>query len=449
MKKGFINVSLLMIMTASFCQSSKAVSVPADVSDKPQASWKNPTDWIELGGDLRFRYQYDNNRKLNNRELGHDRSQLRLRARTYGKFKLTDDIDFNLRLITEPRYFIEAAAEPEHFAYNEALFDSFNMTMRNAFGLPMTIVAGRQDIILGSGWLICDGTALDGSRSGYFDALRIIYNLTDDLTMNAVWIQNYADSAKYLKPFNDQYIDLAEQDERGGIIYLSKKTGKDSGIDGYFIYKHDANRNVSKGSEGEIYTLGTRLYGKFNDNWTYSTELAPQFGHKNGRSLGAFGANNQLIYSFNDEKKNKLFLGYEYLSGNDDHTKNFDRGWARVDSWSPLYQGNIDAIDGRSYDNSNLHRLYGEWETNLTEKLSMRTGYHLLFADDNTSNGGTNGMSRSGNFRGQLIRSMFKYKMTKSLEHRIEGEVFLPGNFYNDDRNDAAVFARYTLNYTF
>jgi hypothetical protein len=261
-------------------------------------------------------------------------------------------------------------------------------------------------------------------------------------------VDDHGDTAKWLKPFNDRDIDLAEQDEKGAVLYFNKRTSKDSGIDLYFIYKHDTHRLISSGSEGEIYTLGTRFYGKFNEHWQYSFEFAPQFGHKNGKSLGAFAANNQLIYNFNDERKNRIYLGYEYFSGNDDPDKNFDRGWGRVDTWSVLYQGNIDAIDGRAYDNSNLHRIYADWATFLTEKTELKTGYALLFADENTFKGGTGGLSKSGNFRGQLIRTVLSYKISKNIEHRLEGEVFIPGDFYNDDRNDPAVFFRYNLVFT-
>ncbi len=445
MKKG-ICAMFLWIAAISFCQTSRAVSLTD--ANVPKYDFKHPTDWLELGGDFRFRYIYDNNRKLNNQDIGHDRSQLRLRARTSAKFKLTDDIDFNLRIITEPRYYIEAASEPKHYAYHEGFFDNFNLTIRNAFDLPLTIIAGRQDIVLGNGWLVSDGTALDGSRSSYFDALRFIYNYDSDTTMNFIWVQNYADSAKYMKPFNDRDFDLAEQDEQGAIFHIARKIGKDAGIDGYLIYKHDSDRKTPNGSEGEIYTIGARKYGRLNDNWQYSVEFAPQFGHKNGKSLGAFASNNQLIYNFNDEHKNKLYFGYEYLSGNDDPDKNFDRGWARADTWSVLHQGDIDGIDGRKYDSSNMHRLYVNWETNLSEKVSLRTDYNLLFADENTFRGGTNGMSKSGNLRGQLVKTTLKYKMTKAIEHRLEGEVFLPGNFYNSDRNDVAVLARYSLYFT-
>jgi hypothetical protein len=436
---------------AGLCLFQAAANAADDPNKIPAYDLKHPTDWLELNADLRLRAEYDNNRKFNNRAIDHERVVFpRFRARAGAKIKLTDDIDFNIRLITEPRYYIKPASQDPQFVKNELLFDKFNLTFRNAFNMPLTAVIGRQDIKLGNGWLISDGTALDGGRSAFFDAIRFTYDWSDsDTTMDVVWVQNYADSAKYLKPINDrdgkENNDLSEQDEQGTILYFAKKTGKDAGIDFYFIYKHDKDRKTSAGSEGEIYTPGFRKYGRLNERWQYDMDFAPQFGHKNGKSLGAFATNNQLIYNFNDEHKNKITLGYEYLSGNDDTDKNFDRGWGRVDCWSVLYQGNLDGIDGRSYDNSNLHRLYAEWETNPTEKTNLRCSYHLLFADENTIAGGTGGMSKSGNFRGQLLTVMLKYKVSKNIEHRFEAEAFFPGDFYNDDKNDVAVFARYGL----
>lgn len=445
MKQRVNIVMAVLCLTVACAANLKAASD----TDTPKFDLKHPTDWLELGADLRLRAEYDNNRKLDNRAVDHERLTLpRFRIRSWARINLKDDLDFNIRLITEPRYYIRPTSMDPQFVKNELLFDNFNLTWRNAFNMPLTVVTGRQDIRLGNGWLISDGTPLDGGRTSFFDALRFTYNFdASDTTMDFVWVQNYADSAKYLKPINDrdgkEDNDLSEQDEQGAILYFAKKTGKDAGIDWYLIYKHDTDRKTSKGSEGEIYTPGIRKYGRLNEHWQYDMEFAPQFGHKNGKSLGAFATNNQLIYNFNDEHKNKLYFGYEYLSGNDDPDKNFDRGWARADSWSVLYQGNLDGIDGRSYDNSNLHRIYTDWETNLTEKLSLRCGYNLLFADDNTNKGGTGGMSKSGNFRGQLTRVMLKYKASKTIEHRIEAEAFFPGDFYNNDKNDVALFVRY------
>ena len=180
-----MNRKLIFVMSVMFCLCQAA-----------QGQEKS-ADWMELSGDFRFRFVYDNNaKKLDKQAVGHERIQTRFRIREQAKFKLTDDLDFNIRLVTEPRYYIEAHSERHHWAYNEALFDKFNLTWRNAFDLPMTAVIGRQEIKLGSNWLITDGTPLDGGRTNFFDAMRFTYDLKDkDTTADFILIANHGDCA--------------------------------------------------------------------------------------------------------------------------------------------------------------------------------------------------------------------------------------------------------------
>jgi hypothetical protein len=407
---------------------------------------KEPAPWLSLSGDFRFRMVYESARKLDSKASDDERFSTRYRFRLSATVKQSQDASFNVRLDGEPRYYHSPESMEDQFIYEEVLWGRMNYSVKNALDLPLTMTIGRQGISLGSSWLVLDGTPLDGSRTDYFDAIRLTYSLKDiDTTADIIWIENHGDSAKWLKPLNDHNTDLCEQDESGAIIYLSRKTSEKSRLDGYFIYKHDTNRLTSKGSEGEIYTVGAMAEGWLDDNWKYRLEAAPQFGHKNGKSLDAFGGQAQLTWDLKDAGKNRLCWMYEYLSGDDDSDKYFDRVWGRVDTWSALYQGNIDTIDGRAYDNSNLHRLGMSWTTVPVEKIELQTSGHLLLADENTSKGGTGGMSRSGIVRGELLRVQAKYTVCKSVCHVIEGELFFPGDFYDDSRNDVAVLARYGL----
>ncbi len=454
--KNRITIFLLFIVFAFPFQVSLAEEQAVKVEQKQRdffglrqfkTDLHKSAPWLETGGDFRFRIVYDEARRMDKEASGHDRVNTRYRARVWTKMKQSDELEFNIRLMTEPRYYHRPSSRNKQLAYEEALFDILNMKWKNAFGLPLEITAGRQEIILGSGLLIRDGTPLDGGNTKFFDAIRLSYDWQSrDTTVDLIWVDNYGDSAKRIKPFNDRDTDFVEQDERGLIVYVSDKSRQKTQVDGYFIYKNDHNRNRSSGTEGNIYTLGTFIKGDISERWKYQLEFAPQFGHKNGKELNAFATSNQLSYHFNDAKKNRIHFGYEYLSGNDDPDKNFDRLWGRIDDlWSKLYQCSIDSIDGRSADSSNLHRLNVGWVTEPLEKIKIETNYHLLFADDNTSAGGTGGLSKSGNFRGQLIRTEIRYSASKQLSHRIEFELFCPGDFYNDDRNDPAIFFRYAI----
>ncbi len=453
MKKILLITIILLAISAMFNaspvwaeQTSREYSKVYDVEDRPMTSFKHPTPWLDLGADFRFRFIYDNARKASKKDIGHDRIQQRYRLRTWAKIKHSDDVTTDIRLAAEPRYFTRPTTNDKQLVRHELLFDRLNVTWKNPFDLPVTAIIGRQDMKMGTGWLLLDGTPLDGGRTGFFDGLKLSYDLPGrDSTAHLLLIDNHADSAEWLKPFNDRDFDLIEQDERGLVLYLNNRLPDNKEHDYYFIYKQDRNRAISTGFQGEIYTLGSMWHGMLNNKWEYCVEVAPQFGHKNGKQLNAFATNNRMTYHYGDAKKNRVFYGYEYLSGNDDKDKNFDRVWGRLDQWSILQTGDLDSIDGRKYDSSNLHRINLGWITEPTGKLKVETNYHILFADDNTSAGGTNGLSKGGNFRGQLIRNQIDYKATEHVSHRFETELFFPGDFYNKTRNDIAVLFRYAI----
>ena len=134
----------------------------------------------------------------------------------------------------------------------ELTLDQLNVVWRNPLGLGITATIGRQDICLGSGVLIRDGTPSDGGRTRFFDAARLTYDWPErETTIDLIYVENHGDSAAWLKPINDQDVDLAEQDERGAILYLSDRSRGRTQIDAYFIFKNDHNRNRASGSEGK------------------------------------------------------------------------------------------------------------------------------------------------------------------------------------------------------
>ena len=401
--------------------------------------------WLEMGADLRLRSIYDQGRTLQRRASGHDRFWHRWRGRVWAKVTPLENLEFNIRVVAEPRYYCRPDNLERQLIRHEALFDRLNVKVKNVFGLPVTATVGRQDMKLGNGWLVNEGTPRDGSRTIHFDAVRLTAELKDiKTTADVIFIDNHANSSAWIHPFNDRGLDLSEQDEQGAIFYVSNEALGDTKIDGYFIYKRDHNRTPS-GVEGESYTFGALVERRFNESWECSTEFAPQFGHKNGKPLCAFGTINKVTYSFRDPMANALSLTYEYVSGARDRDQNFDHLWARNARWSDLYNGGIDGIDGRSDDSSNLHRLALGWGCEPTKTTELQANYHLLFADDSTSAAGTNGLSRHGHFRGQLFTAQAKHTVNEHFSHRVNAELFCPGNFYNSDRNDPALWVRYEI----
>jgi len=115
-------------------------------------------DGVKWGADLRLRAIYDNNLGLDKHAAGHERFWQRYRARVWTSVSRIDNLHFNIRLVTEPRYFCRPGTMEEQLIRHEGIFDQFNVAWNKAFGLPLKLTIGRQDIKLGDGWLVGDGT---------------------------------------------------------------------------------------------------------------------------------------------------------------------------------------------------------------------------------------------------------------------------------------------------
>jgi hypothetical protein len=464
---------------------------PTSSSGNSFRDWfHNPAPWLEMTGDLRMRWTYGwnldtLNSEAANRDSGWNWYQNRMR---WGmKFKLNDDIDFNLRYVWEFRVWDvpeRKRATTGGTDFSEIVWDQFNLTMRNFGGMPVTAVIGRQDIRLGEGWLIADATPIDAARTAYFDALRFTYAIPgkEKTTLDLIYVENRAAENAYLKPINDRHRYATEQDERAVIIYYTDKSRPNLGIEGYFIYKNDnpVDSTPTVGATGDdawpgywskrarIYTFGGALSGPIGDSehWKYRAEGAVQTGKKSGmlpgshtltnmKNMFAFGTVDKIEYNFNDEKKNKLRGSFEFLSGDDpDNGKvtAFDPLWGEWPRNSEVlcYIYNLETMIGEV---TNMYRLGIGHSMQLTEKIAMDTDFHLLWAAENTEKGRSHArvieFSNSGGYRGALATWQLKYAITKNLNGHLLLEYFQPGNYYTANSRDGAYFTRINLDYTF
>ncbi|MGC9453534.1 MAG: alginate export family protein [Phycisphaerae bacterium] len=407
---------------------------------------KHPAPWLELYGDIRLREIFAPNLLLDQT----DRHFQRYRFRVGAKVSPLEDIDFNVRLVYEPRHY----CQPDDFEVwqmSEAIIDKLNVEWRNFLGMPLTITAGRQDIILGDGWLVLDGTPLDGSRTIFFDAIRGTLDMPDlQSKLDVIYVCNSADSDR-LSPACDKDFHNHEQDEQGAIVYLTNNSMEDTQVDGYFIYKHD-EAVLGNGTTGDIYTFGGRMVRKLDENWRYNAQGAYQFGNKDGRDLCAFGFKGGVSYWMNDDWNNNFRVNYEYLSGDrhepgSSRTTQFDPLWGRWPQFSELYVYPI-ALENRPGEISNLHRINIGWSFNPVERMEICADYHVLFADQNQVGLANPNISNDGYCRGQLVSGLLKYKFNDYVSTHLLGELFFPGDYYTDIRNEVAGFFRYEIMFT-
>jgi hypothetical protein len=418
---------------------------------------KHPVSWFSWGADARIREEtFFNAISLNHNDPKAQYSFQRYRERLWTTITPVENVDINARLMFEPRRY-ELPNILEGWATDEAMFDILNVTYKKAFGLPLTIVAGRQEIVLGDGWLVLEGTPEDGSRTICFDAVRTTWDLKPiATTVDAIYINQHARSDQYIENICDKQQFIRTDDEQGAILYARNQSLPNTKLDGYFMYKRDRipdtdgwpGPRVSPiiSDNADLYTFGTRAEYQFDDHWNWHGEIAEQLGDKNDRAVSALGATTLLTYSFKDKYQNKLHAGYEFLSGDNstdgtgrDHQ--FNLLWGRYPQWSELYIYTY-ARETRIADVTNLHRfnVLG-WSIKPCKNIEIQADYHLLWADENPK-GNTANFSDNGHFRGQLLTTKLLYNFTSHISGHLWGEMFMPGNYYSDQTNEMAFFAR-------
>ena len=349
---------------------------------------KNPFSWLNWGADLRIRNEYFNNALSLTSDPAqsplfahyHSQDYFRIRGRVWTSITPVKDLSLNTRLAAEPREFLEPSTMDTYYdksgmQWRYGIFDSMNVQWKQPLSMPATLTVGRQDIFLGDGWLVGDGTPEDGSFTYFLDSARFTYNLEEQkTTVDAIGIIQYGRPDAWLPTIgpstsqggNPEPYLLTDQNEKGAILWIANKSIPQANLDGYFIYKHDTRLNneptATFGDNGDIYTFGGRISGLLEDHWKYSVEGAYQFGRKqdpelNGqtgtnpllsesaqttgyRNLNAFGINSKFSYLFKDDWNDQLSLSVEYLSGDKPNTGNdemFDVLWGRWPRWSEMY----------------------------------------------------------------------------------------------------------------
>jgi hypothetical protein len=471
-------------LTFAWAQTNKATTAAAAAAAPPALSSmeqtlkdiKQPTDWLSWGGDLRLRNEYFNNAQtltsdpaLNVRAPLHSQDYFRFRSRMWVSVTPVETLSINGRLAAEPREWMEPSSSA-NFRGNQGLewrygiVDNLNVQWKKPFDLPATLTVGRQDIFLGDGFLVGDGTPLDGSWTFFMDAARLTYQLEDlKTTIDAIGLLQYNKPDQWLPtlgPSSDggapaPYA-LTDQNEKGAVLWIANKTVPEVNVDTYFMFKNDIRVNGAAGTFGDnanIYTMGGRLSGVVLDNWKYSVEGAYQTGQKQDpwlihssegavggtefHHLDAFAVNSRLSYLFKDQMNNQVFFAYQFLSGDNPNTGNdemFDVMWGRWPQWSELYIPYSYIPETRTGQFENLHRLGPGWSFTPLKDLDFSLTYDVLLANQEipTRANAPNAFSNNGTMRGQYLQAILRYKFSKHMSGHLWSEFVFPGHYYSD-----------------
>jgi hypothetical protein len=414
---------------------------------------KKPFPGFDWGFDFRLRYEwYEKSQTLSEGYANNELGYFRFRPRIWVSLAPIEQVRFNARLISEPRYYLRPAAS-EGWTYQEGLLDQFNLQITNVPMQGLSLTVGRQDLAFGNKWLIFDATSTDGTRTEFFDAARLRFDAREIKTsFDAIYVLQYADSDHWLPVINDQNRPISEQDERTGIFYVSNKSLPRTQLDGYVMYRDQSDPVSARGNVGYTWVAGARVQGEVGKRWEYRAEVAPEWGELNGHDLRAWGFNSLVTYNAGGSWRHKFRAGYEFLTGDDPNTET-NEGWdpmyGRRALWSELAVVLFGLESrGRAADYKNLQRPSVGWSAKPLAWLDLSVDYMPLFANENTL-AGTAGYSEDGKFRGQLAQAIARFTINRYWSGLLWGEAFLPGNYYSANRQETAYFIRTELMFKF
>ena len=403
----------------------------------------------------------------------------RYRLRGWGQWAPSEHFALAARLMWEGRHYTlppQSAFTPASFPPGIAfepwysggiLFDVLTLDFKKIADSALSLKAGRQDVILGNGWLVLDGTPLDGSRTIYMDAARLTYAAEAiKTTFDLIYINNNPNTDRFPKPLNGDIEDQTEQYEQGAILYVRNKSlMRDTDLDLYAIYKGNrpnyTTKNIrvnngypfaSPSDDGQVYAVGARIDSKLTPHWNLRAEGAGEWGANRvtlgapRQDISALGFNGRLTYAFNDKLANRLHADLEYLSGDNPNTKTneaFDSLWGRWPQWSELmiYQWPLDSRVGQA---TNLIRANLGWIIKVHPTTEILLDYHAMWADQQSVRTESQyfNISHDGNFRGNLFTGWVKTKFNKNVSGHLVAEYLAPGDFYARNRQDGSYYLR-------
>ena len=356
---------------------------------------------------------------------------LRLRSSVGGQWRPDQTWEINLRLTNENRVYLAPKSDPKlkkNYDFNEVFVDLLNVRWKNPGRLPLTVTLGRQELMLGEGFLIFDGGPLDGSRSAYFNGLRLDYSLKNKNNLTFFFVRQPRTDT-LLPVINDKEQPLLEQEEQGVGFYFSGRLKK-TVLDAY-LFRKDTFQNGLLPS-GALHVAGGRAVVPFTEKLSLTGEGALQLGTLGDNKRSGLGGYFHLDYKCGRRfpLPAQLTLGGIYLSGDDPATERhegWDAAFSRWPKWSDslIY---LMARETRVADWTNFISLYANLLFEPLDKVKLNLGWHRLTAPQKTPP--TALLSGQGRDRGDLFIVKITYDIGRNLAGRFIWENFRPGNFY-------------------
>jgi len=417
MKKTFIIIGILL--------GGIVGHLPVEGGDIP-AKERFPRAKISLSE--RFRLEIWDNAISLDKSAGQGQAYSRHRTSVGAEVFFHRNIEAALKLTDEFRYYV--VPENGLRGMDEIIVDNLYVKLHLRRYIPGTLTLGRQNIMLGEGFVVMDGQPLDGSRTTYFNAARYDARLSDSTTVTAFYM--------IMPPFDnllprvhDVHKSLVEQREEGLGLYGHHRGGRFD-LQAYLIKKNLIG-GISARPSSQVTTLG--FCGEiFRPRpFSASLEIAGQAGTYGCGDRYGLAGHAHVDYHLKKEWyiPRQITLGGIYFSG--DNLRTSDReGWepmfARWPKWTESYVYTLRREEGVAYW-TNLASLYGTVRLALSDRTTLMLAFHHLMAPQ-YADWFTDGDERPGRTRGNLAIGRYDFQIDGHFSGHFVWEWFSPGDFY-------------------
>ena len=420
----FMPVSALLALVLAVALSATAAGALA----APAPAGKS----LELGFEERIRTEnWDNSTDFNERKVDATH-QWRFRTRAWAKLSAGANTEFVLGLANESR---KKTTPHVALTMDETVIE--NLYLEHRFADGASVRAGRQNLTRGDGFILMDGSPMDGSRVAYFNALDLGWTSGKSRLDLLAISDPHRD--EYLPRIHDRAKPLLDWNENALGLYWTDAVGAKTTIEAYYFFKAETGdtRGLTAGQGDRVFhALGGRGTRDFAGGWAVKAELAGQAGEQRpGCDLHAWGAQTSVKKSFAHATKPSLLLGWTGLSGDDPATKAIE-GWdplfARYPKWSELYIYTLVSERGVAYW-TDLKMWQAEARLTPVKPLDLRATYYRMGAFHRfpgKSVAGKPPIYANGTCRGDLYEARADYKLNDDWRGHVVGEYLAPGGFY-------------------
>ncbi len=452
---------------------------------------------VKVSGDVNsagvYRNSYDlfpasrNDTSTSTNEAGQDSSNdnfLYTQARVRVDADLTDNVAATVRLLTEYDWNTEDNTSGDG---DNVDLDLANVTLKEAFYAPLTVIVGRQELRYGNAFVVGDPDTNGTSKDSNLTASDMSLRKSFDAIRGVLDYSPYTVDLFFAKIDETHKTENSDEDLYG--VNVGWDVGSyDSEIEGYWVYNRDADGDATTPSSDttspghDIHTFGLRGSTKPIDNLSLLGEVAMQRGDFEDESANA-------VTATREQKAYAWQVAGDYAISGWNWTPSVRAGWTHYSgegrdntgdykAWIPLYEDQshgvvanyiLSGVNGGQNSNADILNIGAS--ASPLEDLSVSIDFYNFWldeklvqadnttADNNTALGWTNLTEASyalnaSDELGYEIDLGLNYDYTEDVKMGLSAGWFRPGNALdgtssNNKNNETALQVLATLDVAF